>query len=66
MAEFSNKDWAMYIKMDYAQNLRKDLKMDLYLSESIIYKKYKMLLLINEMNQSIIKLMICINEKSNL
>ena len=24
MAEISDMDWAMHIKMDYAQNLRKD------------------------------------------
>ena len=62
MAEISNKDWALHIKMDYAQNLRKDPVKGKNGLVSLNDKKYK----INEMSQSIIKLMICINEKSNL
>ena len=37
MAEISNKDWALHIIMDYAQNLRKDPVKAKFLN----IKKYK-------------------------
>ena len=37
MAEISNKDWAMHIKMDYAKNLSKDPVK----AKSLNGKKYK-------------------------
>ena len=44
MGEISNKDWTQYIKMDYAQNLRKHLKKEKHglsaLSDTYVWKKY--------------------------
>ena len=46
MAEISDMDWAQHIKMDYAQNLRKDPKK----AKQTTFRKFKEPI-INESNE---------------